>query len=113
MSARVGALEAAAASVPDEAAAAEEVRQMSVPDRRSRRSRLDREHCVLSIRRQPASRAARWGVYRAPAPANDNDLALMRRIDVPVHGVAFSGVAADGAVAARRRPRRQSNGCEG
>jgi putative transposase len=52
---------------------------MSVPDRRDQ---LDRTHRVLSIRRQcQLLGLARSGVYRTPAPANDNDLALMRRID--------------------------------
>lgn len=52
---------------------------MSVPDRRGR---LDRVHRSLSIRRQcQLLGLARSGVYRTPAPANDNDLALMRRID--------------------------------
>jgi putative transposase len=52
---------------------------MSTPDRRAR---LDRAHRVLSIRRQcQLLGVARSGVYRTPAPANDNDLALMRRID--------------------------------
>ena len=47
-----------------------------------RRSKLDREHPELSVRRQCAMLGvARSGVYRKPAPANDNDLALMRRID--------------------------------
>ena len=52
---------------------------MSTPDRRSM---LDREHDVLSIRRQcTLLSVARSGVYR-PAPADDaDDLALMRRID--------------------------------
>jgi putative transposase len=37
---------------------------------------------LLSIRRQcQILSLARSGVYRTPAPANDNDLALMRRID--------------------------------
>jgi putative transposase len=52
---------------------------MSTPDRTAR---LDRAHRVLSIRRQcQLLGLARSGVYRTPAPANDNDLALMRRID--------------------------------
>jgi putative transposase len=52
---------------------------MSVPDRRAR---LDRDHPKLSVRRQCALLGvARSGVYRKPRPANDNDLALMRRID--------------------------------
>ncbi len=52
---------------------------MSAPDRRAM---LDRGHPKLSIRRQCAVlHIARSGVYRPKAPANDNDLALMRRID--------------------------------
>jgi len=52
---------------------------MSVPDRRAL---LDRRHGRLSIRRQCALLGlARSGVYRPPRPANDNDLALTRRID--------------------------------
>src|ERR1700757_2171599 len=52
---------------------------MSAPDRRAM---LDRGHPKLSIRRQCAVlHTARSGVYRPKKPANDNDLALMRRID--------------------------------
>jgi putative transposase len=52
---------------------------MSRPDRRSR---LDRDHGALSIRRQCTLLSlARSGVYRMPQPANDDDLALMRAID--------------------------------
>lgn len=52
---------------------------MSAPDRRAM---LDRGHPKLSIRRQCAVlHIARSGVYRPTAAANDNDLALMRRID--------------------------------
>jgi putative transposase len=52
---------------------------MSAPDRRAM---LDRGHPKLSIRRQCAVlHIARSGVYRPKAAANDNDLALMRRID--------------------------------
>ncbi len=52
---------------------------MSAPDRRAL---IDREHGKLSIRRQcELLGIARSGVYRPPRPANDNDLALMRRID--------------------------------
>ena len=52
---------------------------MSLPDRRAR---LDRVHRVLSIRRQCRLLGlARSGVYRTPAPASDDDLVLMRRID--------------------------------
>ena len=52
---------------------------MSAPDRRGM---LDREDRSLSVRRQCALlKVARSGVYRARKPANDNDVALMRRID--------------------------------
>ena len=54
---------------------------MSKPDRTAM---LDRDHPVLSIRRQCALLSlARSGVYRAMAPADDDaaDLTLMRRLD--------------------------------
>ena len=52
---------------------------MSAPDRRAM---LDRADKAVSVRRQCALLGvARSGVYRAPKPANDNDAALMRRID--------------------------------
>lgn len=52
---------------------------MSAPDRRDMLARDDK---TLSIRRQCALLGvARSGVYRAKKPANDNDFALMRRID--------------------------------
>jgi putative transposase len=52
---------------------------MSTPDRRAL---VDRGHEGLSVRRQCALLGlARSGVYRPPAPANDDDLTLMRRID--------------------------------
>jgi len=52
---------------------------MSAPDRRARLDRADRR---LSLRRQCALLGvARSGVYRPAKPANDNDAALMRRID--------------------------------
>jgi putative transposase len=52
---------------------------MSTPDRRAL---LDRDHGRLSIRRQCTLLSiARSGVYRPSRSANDNDLALMRRID--------------------------------
>ena len=48
----------------------------------NRRAKLDRDHPDLSVRRQCAMLGvARSSVYRKPAPTNDNDLALMRRID--------------------------------
>ena len=47
-----------------------------------REARLDRNHPALSIRRQCALLGlARSGVYRAKAAANDNDAAVMRRLD--------------------------------
>ena len=52
---------------------------MSVPDRRAL---VDRDHREPSTRKQCRLLGlARSGVYRKPPPANDNDLALMRRID--------------------------------
>jgi putative transposase len=52
---------------------------MSAPDRRAK---LDRDHPLLSVRRQCAMLGiARSGVYRLPRPANDDDLMLLRRID--------------------------------
>jgi putative transposase len=71
---------------------------MSVPDRRAR---LDRTHRSLSIRRQcQLLGVARSGVYRTPAPANDNDLTLMRQIDELFTAWPFLGsrrMAADAA----------------
>ncbi len=47
-----------------------------------REARLDRNHPALSIRRQCALLGlARSGVYRPKAAANDNDAAVMRRLD--------------------------------
>jgi putative transposase len=52
---------------------------MSAPDRRAM---LDRADKALSVRWQCALLGvARSGAYRALKPANDNDAALMRRID--------------------------------
>jgi putative transposase len=52
---------------------------MSASDRRAL---IDRGERSPSIRRQCALLGvARSGVYRAPRPANDNDLLLMRRLD--------------------------------
>ena len=53
---------------------------MTAPDRRTR---LDRAHPMLSIRRQCVLLSvSRSGVYRPQPPANDDaDLTLMRRID--------------------------------
>jgi putative transposase len=52
---------------------------MSAPDRRAH---VDRGQRVPSIRRQcTLLGVARSGVYRQPPAANDNDLAVMRRLD--------------------------------
>ena len=52
---------------------------MSAPDRGAK---LDRDHPHLSVRRQCAMLGiARSGVYRLPHPANNDDPALLRRID--------------------------------
>jgi putative transposase len=52
---------------------------MSTPDRRAL---VDRQDARLSIRRQcRLLGVARSGVYRPGAPANDNDLAVMHRLD--------------------------------
>jgi putative transposase len=52
---------------------------MSAPDRRAS---LDPDHGKLSIRRQcTLLRVARSSVYRQRRPANDNDLAVTRRLD--------------------------------
>jgi len=52
---------------------------MSKPDREVL---LDRDHADLSIRRQcQLLSLCRSGVYRPKRPANDDDLALMRRLD--------------------------------
>jgi putative transposase len=52
---------------------------MSAPDRRKL---VDRRPGVLSVRRQcDLSGVARSGVYRPSPAANDDDLALMRRLD--------------------------------
>jgi len=52
---------------------------MSAPDRRAK---LDSGHPHLSVRRQCAMLGvARSSVYRAARAANDNELALLRRID--------------------------------
>ena len=53
---------------------------MSTPDRKAL---LDPEHPALSIRRQCAMLGiARSGLYRPPPAANDDDLALMRRMGI-------------------------------
>ena len=84
---------------------------MSVPDRRAR---LDRMHGVLSIRGQRRLLGlARSGVYRTPAPASDDDLALMGRIDELFTTWPFLGsrrmarlLAEDGRAVNRKRAQR-------
>src|SRR5262249_48922513 len=57
----------------------QEVRKMSAPDRRRL---VDRDNGRVSIRQQcELLGIARSGLYRTLAAANDNDAALMRRID--------------------------------
>jgi putative transposase len=84
---------------------------MSAPDRRGL---LDRDHATLSIRRQCVLLSvARSGVYRTPRPANDNDLAVMRRIDELFTAWPFLGsrrmaamLRADGHAINRKRAQR-------
>jgi putative transposase len=84
---------------------------VSAPDRRTK---LDRDHPTLSIRRQCALLGvARSGVYRRCRPANDDDLALMRRIDELFLRWPFLGsrrmvamLAAEGIRVNRKRVRR-------
>ena len=84
---------------------------MSAPDRRRL---VERRHARLSIRRQcELLGVARSGVYRAPPPANDNDLALMRRIDELFTAWPFLGsrrmttmLRANGYAINRKRVRR-------
>ena len=62
---------------------------MSAPDRRAL---VDRDQREPSIRRQCALLGvARSGIYRGARPANDNDLALMRRLDQLFTGWPFLG----------------------
>jgi putative transposase len=84
---------------------------MSASDRRAK---LDRSHPDLSIRRQcQMMNLARSGVYRAPPPANDNDLEAMRRIDALFTERPFFGarriaktLSEDGFPLDRKRVRR-------
>ena len=62
---------------------------MSKPDREAM---LDGDHGDLSIRRQcQLLSLCRSGVYRAKRPADDDDLALMRRLDELCTATRFSG----------------------
>jgi putative transposase len=84
---------------------------MSAPDRRGL---IDRDHGRLSLRRQCALLGvARSGVYRPARPANDNDLAVMRRLDELFTAWPFLGsrrmmalLRADGVRINRKRVRR-------
>ena len=84
---------------------------MSAPDRRAL---VDRDHRKPSIRRQcTLLGVARSGVYRRPPPANDNDLALMRRLDELFTAWPFLGsrrmmamLRAEGHVINRKRVQR-------
>jgi len=84
---------------------------MSAPDRRQL---VDRKLGTLSIRRQCALLGiARSGVYRPSLEANDNDLALMRRIDELFTAWPFLGsrrmttmLRAEGHAINRKRIRR-------
>jgi len=84
---------------------------MSAPDRRAMLDRADR---ALSVRRQCALLGvARSGVYRPRKPANDNDAALMRRIDELFTAWPFLGsrrmtamLRAEGVLVNRKRVQR-------
>ena len=84
---------------------------MSAPDRRAM---LDRADKTLSVRRQCALfGVARSGVYRVRKPANDNDAALMRRIDELFTAWPFLGsrrmtamLRAEGVFVNRKRVQR-------
>jgi putative transposase len=84
---------------------------MSAPDRRRL---VERHHGKLSVRRQcQLLGLARSGIYRSPRPANDNDLALLRRIDELFTAWPFLGsrrmtvmLRAEGYAINRKRVRR-------
>src|SRR6201982_2304220 len=84
---------------------------MSAPDRHAK---LDGDHPKLSVRRQCTMLdIARSGVYRLPCPANDDDLALLRRIDELFTRWPFLGsrrltamLRADGEAINRKRVQR-------
>jgi putative transposase len=84
---------------------------MSAPDRKTK---LDRAHPRLSVRRQCALLGLhRSGVYRPQPPADEGDLALMRRIDTlflarPYYGSrrVMATLRADGLVVNRKRVQR-------
>ncbi len=84
---------------------------MSAPDRKTL---LDREHPILSIRSQCSLLGlARSGVYRPARIANDDELAIMRRLDELFLAWPFFGsrrmtamLRAEGWVINRKRVRR-------
>ena len=77
---------------------------MSAP---GRRGLLQRDHQTLSIRRQcQILNVARSSAYRAPTPANDNDLDLMRRIDELFTAWPFLGSRRMVAMLNRKRVQR-------
>jgi putative transposase len=84
---------------------------MSAPDRRRL---VERHHGKLSVRRQcQLLGLARSGIYRSPQPANDDDLALLRRIDELFTAWPFLGsrrmtvlLRAEGYAINRKRVRR-------
>ena len=89
----------------------QEVRKMSAPDRRTL---LAPDHPALSIRRQCGLLGlARSGVYRPSRIANDDELALMRRLDELFLAWPFFGsrrmtamLRSDGWIVNRKRVRR-------
>jgi putative transposase len=84
---------------------------MSVPDRRAL---VDRDHREPSIRRQcKLLGLARSGVYRKPPPANDNDLALIRRIDELFTAWPFLGSRRMAALLRTAGTRSTANMCSG
>ncbi|PDT64144.1 hypothetical protein CO683_40015 [Bradyrhizobium ottawaense] len=88
-----------------------EVRKMSTPDRRGM---LDRADQALSIRRQCMLLGiARSSVYRPLQPANDNDLALMQRIDELFTAWPFLGSRRMTAMLMLRSFRSIASACNG
>ena len=61
----------------------EQKKKMSAPDRREL---IDRQRPVVDPPPVRAARHSRFGVYRPPAAANDNDLGLLRGSNCSPHG---------------------------
>ena len=84
---------------------------MSKPDRAAM---LDRDHLQLSLRRQCVLLGlARSGIYRPSKAANDDDLAVMRRVDELFLAYPFLGsrriaamLRAEGELISRKRVQR-------